>query len=516
MTTAGQLPPSSESMTVKYGSLPENSDPETSGAVIFSSTPPVKPGPDPKCHNYGDMPLSKDEKDHILELHNKFRSNVALGKEKPQPPAGNMRQMSWDKELEKIAERWADRCNSYSTDTPHDKCRRSKRFQVGQNVATYGSSAKPFSPDSHARTMEWFKEIKYFKPEWINSYRQHHEITEKTGHYAQFIWAESFLIGCARVIFEETVDNSTYTFDRLVCNYGPSGNVEGSPVYRSANPCLACPKSTSCSPLYKGLCASPEQIKEVIALKHELEGNQPDRLKKKQKTPALKTSHKNPSSYVKKPPINIMMKSPQITKTLPSDTSVDNLKSKVGGVRHTNLRLETPDKIQDILVHKKNLEHWDVSSVNKQPQSEDNILKYSKMLNTKSRNSFFVRGGKRSEYHLYRPNENGNFECFTTGMEIDPSKINDDYCDCEEDGSDEPGTSACQNGRFHCNTQLALESIPSHRVNDGICDCCDGSDEWAVKRLHFRLAGLRQTDKRASVGAIGWPGDRDSEHVISR
>nr|CAD7404782.1 unnamed protein product [Timema cristinae] len=287
-----------------------------------------KPGPDPKCYNYGDMPLSKDEKDHILELHNKFRSSVAMGKEKPQPPAGNMRQMSWDKELETIAERWADRCNSYSTDTPHDKCRRSKRFQVGQNVATYGSSAKPFSPDSHARTMEWFKEIKYFKPEWINSYRQHHEIMEKTGHYAQFIWAESFLIGCARVIFEEMVDNSTYTFDRLVCNYGPSGNVEGSPV-----------------------------------------------------------------------------------------------------------------------------------------------------------------GGKRSEYHLYRPNENGNFECFTTGMEIDLSKINDDYCDCEEDGSDEPGTSACQNGRFHCNIQLSLESIPSHRVNDGICDCCDGSDEWAVKRLHFRLAG---------------------------
>ncbi|VDN19521.1 unnamed protein product [Gongylonema pulchrum] len=40
-------------------------------------------------------------------------------------------------------------------------------------------------------------------------------------------------------------------------------------------------------------------------------------------------------------------------------------------------------------------------------------------------------------------------------------------------------TSACPNAKFHClNRGFKAEDIPSSRVNDQICDCCDGSDEW--------------------------------------
>ncbi|KAI8592754.1 glucosidase II beta subunit-like-domain-containing protein, partial [Geranomyces variabilis] len=58
--------------------------------------------------------------------------------------------------------------------------------------------------------------------------------------------------------------------------------------------------------------------------------------------------------------------------------------------------------------------------------------------------------------------------------------VNDDYCDCP-DGSDEPGTPACEKGFFHClNDDHIGADIPTSRVNDGICDpqCCDGSDEY--------------------------------------
>jgi protein kinase C substrate 80K-H len=57
--------------------------------------------------------------------------------------------------------------------------------------------------------------------------------------------------------------------------------------------------------------------------------------------------------------------------------------------------------------------------------------------------------------------------------------INDDYCDC---GHDEMRSSACsfyQTGRmFQCSdTRFFNQSLFLSRVGDGVCDCCDGSDE---------------------------------------
>ena len=54
--------------------------------------------------------------------------------------------------------------------------------------------------------------------------------------------------------------------------------------------------------------------------------------------------------------------------------------------------------------------------------------------------------------------------------------------DCE-DGSDEPSTSACPGGKFFCpNSPHTPLFLNSSRVDDGVCDCCDGSDEH--KRGH--------------------------------
>jgi protein kinase C substrate 80K-H len=83
-------------------------------------------------------------------------------------------------------------------------------------------------------------------------------------------------------------------------------------------------------------------------------------------------------------------------------------------------------------------------------------------------------GVKPSEQHLY---DSKPFKCDSGSKILKQKQINDDYCDCK-DGADEPGTSACDNGKFWCeNTGHVGQYIFSSRVNDGICDCCDGTDE---------------------------------------
>lgn len=69
--------------------------------------------------------------------------------------------------------------------------------------------------------------------------------------------------------------------------------------------------------------------------------------------------------------------------------------------------------------------------------------------------------------------------CRDGSKTIPAERVNDDFCDCT-DGTDEPGTSACANGRFHCRNRGHRPAVLfSSHVNDGICDCCDGSDEYS-------------------------------------
>nr|UEK51515.1 glucosidase 2 beta-A-like protein 2 [Parasacculina yatsui] len=88
---------------------------------------------------------------------------------------------------------------------------------------------------------------------------------------------------------------------------------------------------------------------------------------------------------------------------------------------------------------------------------------------------FGVAPSMASFYDISKP-----FTCLDGSKTILPTMLNDDYCDCE-DGSDEPGTSACSYFNFYCaNFGHVAMLIPSSRVNDGVCDCCDGSDERGV------------------------------------
>lgn len=120
-----------------------------------------------------------------------------------------------------------------------------------------------------------------------------------------------------------------------------------------------------------------------------------------------------------------------------------------------------------------------------------------------------IRGSHVQEGVFYTP-VNGKFTCIKSGEVISFEKVNDNYCDCA-DSSDEPGTNACPDGKetqkfstsiflmglwpdlhvfpglFHCGIVSTNpkypKMVPASKVNDGICDCCDGSEEYDLQHL---------------------------------
>ncbi|OWK11882.1 PRKCSH [Cervus elaphus hippelaphus] len=76
------------------------------------------------------------------------------------------------------------------------------------------------------------------------------------------------------------------------------------------------------------------------------------------------------------------------------------------------------------------------------------------------------RGVSLTNHHFY--DESKPFTCLDGSASIPFDQVNDDYC-----------TAACPNGSFHCtNTGYKPLYISSRWVNDGVCDCCDGTDEY--------------------------------------
>eukprot|EP01052_Picozoa_sp_SAG31_P006350 SAG31_NODE_291_length_18308_cov_6.463013_1_plen_144_part_00 len=68
----------------------------------------------------------------------------------------------------------------------------------------------------------------------------------------------------------------------------------------------------------------------------------------------------------------------------------------------------------------------------------------------------------------YSRMDHGYFTCLDGNGTVPLDYVNDEYCDCPTDGSDEPGTSACagvSNSTFWCpNVGYVAAAIPTSRV----------------------------------------------------
>ncbi|XP_076045444.1 venom allergen 5.01-like [Oratosquilla oratoria] len=192
--------------------------------------------------------MSCQDRDLILDTHNRLRQKVSMGEVRGQPAAINMQTMVWDDELANVAQRWADQCMP-----GHDASRNVARFTVGQNVAATWTFERDIgdTPDFATQIEAWFNEVNQhgFPKSSLEPFR----FSKATGHYTQMAWAETYLVGCGYAYYEDPSRGFTKIY---VCNYGPGGNVVGGTMYNVGYPgqqyCVN--DGLRPSPHYHGLC----------------------------------------------------------------------------------------------------------------------------------------------------------------------------------------------------------------------------------------------------------------------
>ncbi|XP_047407371.1 GLIPR1-like protein 1 [Sciurus carolinensis] len=182
--------------------------------LVSSKPPPVPSFTDP------------DFIDQCVKSHNEWRGKV-------NPPAADMKYMSWDENLAKLAKAWTDKCK-----TKHRSCL-SKPYEckqvfefVGENI-WYGV-LEFFSPKDAITS--WYNETAFYDFDTLSC-------SKVCGHYTQVVWAKSHKVGCAVSICPNLGDASTVLF---VCNYGPAGNFANMAPYTKGAACSMCSEGEKC------------------------------------------------------------------------------------------------------------------------------------------------------------------------------------------------------------------------------------------------------------------------------
>ncbi|CAH0556088.1 unnamed protein product [Brassicogethes aeneus] len=201
---------------------------------------------DEKCQstkNCDNVPLTPDHRQLIVDLHNEYRNKFAGGKDS-QKTTSNMMVINYDMELEEV-----HTCHLNTCTMGHDKCRKVKRFNCGQNL--YFRRDEHYEVDNIMKTAMrvWYAEKVNMTPEVYEGY---HDNGKEVGHFTALVWAKSSLIGCALNLKTDIPD---YKYEIYFgCNYGTAGNVFQKPVVNWGPPCSACEENLKCNSKYESLC----------------------------------------------------------------------------------------------------------------------------------------------------------------------------------------------------------------------------------------------------------------------
>lgn len=213
-------------------------------------------GPDKmKCGTQFEMfPLNSHEREIVTYMHNSFRDKIAR-QYIDLPYASDMKVMSYSRELEFVAQCYANSCPKRIIKTNKNICRSTTGFlDVGQNVYILHKDMG-FYTETKILTLVlnyWQKQIAFVKKEWINSIDL--ELVSSAVEVLQMIWADTLYVGCGRARYGGYI----ITKFVVVCNYAPAGLIDGGEVYFRAESCAHCPDN--CNNQHMNLCGEERPL----------------------------------------------------------------------------------------------------------------------------------------------------------------------------------------------------------------------------------------------------------------
>ncbi|KAJ8411233.1 hypothetical protein AAFF_G00172390 [Aldrovandia affinis] len=164
--------------------------------------------------------------DICVKVHNSYRSNV-------DPPASDMRFMTWDEALAKSARAWARSCKFSHNPLLGTTGKLHPEFApVGENIWV-GESVSKFRVEKAIQ--KWYDEVTDYE------YSSRACTGKQCGHYTQVVWAKSYKVGCAVQVCPNGIEGfSKRKSANFVCNYGEAGNINGVHPYKRGKACSAC------------------------------------------------------------------------------------------------------------------------------------------------------------------------------------------------------------------------------------------------------------------------------------
>lgn len=213
----------------------------------------------PECVNFQEFELNDRERAIILHAHNAYRQLLASGGDQRggNGAAKDMHVLYYDKELEVAVSCWGKRCRF-----AHDRCRHTPSYpSAGQNLFLESSSAPINALDEkylNTSVQNWYEEIKDTNPDVITNFAPISQT--QIGHFTQVIWANTQVLGCTRVTYEDPIQPIYRYHMHLLCNYSPAGNILGYTTYARGVGCLDGRRKNQ---KYPALCEDPKFAKKL-------------------------------------------------------------------------------------------------------------------------------------------------------------------------------------------------------------------------------------------------------------